>query len=95
MKVIPLGDKVVVKRLESKARTPGGIVLPDSAKEKPQEGRVLSVGDGRLLDDGTRCECQVQEGDRVLFTTWAGTEIKVDGEELLILKEADILAIMD
>ena len=95
MKVVPLGDKIVVKRFESEARTAGGIVLPDSAKEKPQQARVLSVGDGRLLDDGTRCECQVQEGDRVLFTTWAGTEIKVDGEELLILKEDDILAVMD
>src|SRR4029450_13633865 len=67
MKVIPLGDKIVVKRLAAEARTAGGIVLPDSAKEKPQEGRVLSVGDGRLLDDGTRCQCQVQEGDRVIF----------------------------
>jgi chaperonin GroES len=95
MKVIPLGDKVVVKRLESEQRTAGGIVLPDSAKEKPQQGRVLSVGDGRLLDDGTRSECQVQEGDQIIFTTWAGTEIKVDGEEILILKEDDILAVMD
>jgi chaperonin GroES len=95
MKVVPLGDKVVVKRLESEARTAGGIVLPDSAKEKPQQGRVLSVGDGRLLADGTRAECQVQEGDRVLFTTWGGTEIKVAGDELLILSEEDILAVMD
>jgi chaperonin GroES len=95
MKVIPLGDKVVVKRLESETRTSGGIVLPDSAKEKPQQGRVLSVGDGRLLDDGKRCRCQVQEGDRIIFTNWAGTEIKVDGEEILILKEEDILAVMD
>ena len=95
MKVVPLGDKVVVKRLASEARTAGGIVLPDSAKEKPQQGRVLSVGDGRLLEDGSRHECQVQEGDKVLFTTWAGTEIKVDGEELLILREEDILAVMD
>ncbi len=95
MKVVPLGDKVVVKRVESEARTAGGIVLPDSAKEKPQQGRVLSVGDGRQLPDGTRCECQVQEGDKVLFTTWAGTEIKVDGDELLILREDDILAVMD
>jgi chaperonin GroES len=95
MKVVPLGDKVVVKRLESEAKTAGGIVLPDSAKEKPQQGRVLSVGDGRLLKDGTRSEIQVQEGDRVLFTTWAGTEIKVSGDELLILREEDILAVMD
>jgi chaperonin GroES len=95
MKVVPLGDKVVVKRLESEAKTAGGIVLPDSAKEKPQQGRVLSVGDGRLLKDGTRSEIQVQEGDRVLFTTWAGTEIKVAGDELLILREEDILAVLD
>ena len=95
MRVIPIGDKVVIKRLESDAKTAGGIVLPDSAKEKPQQGKVLSVGDGRLLADGTRVDCQVQEGDRVLFSNWAGTEIKVAGNEVLILREEDILAIMD
>jgi chaperonin GroES len=95
MRVVPLGDKVVVKRPQSESRTTGGIVLPDSAKEKPQQGRVLSVGDGRLLDDGTRAECQVQEGDRVIFTPWAGSEINVDGDELLILSENDILAVLD
>jgi len=95
MKVVPLGDKIVVKRLEAETKTAGGIVLPDSAKEKPQQARVLSVGDGRLLKDGKRAKCQVQEGDRVLFSTWSGSEIKVDGDELLILKEEDILAVMD
>ena len=95
MKVVPLGDKVVIKRLDAESRTAGGIVLPDSAKEKPQQGRVLSVGDGRLSADGLRVACQVNEGDRVIFSTWAGSEIKVDGEDLLILKEDDILAIMD
>jgi chaperonin GroES len=95
MKVVPFGDKVVVKRLDADARTAGGIVLPDSAKEKPQQGRVLSVGDGRLVADGQRVKCQVHEGDRVVFTAWAGTEIKVDGSDLLILREDDILAIMD
>ena len=70
-------------------------MLPDSAKEKPQQGRVLSVGDGRQTGDGKRVACQVNEGDRVLFSTWAGSEIKVDGEDLLILKEDDILAVMD
>lgn len=95
MKVVPLGDKIVVKRMEAETKTAGGIVLPDSAKEKPQQGRVLSVGDGRLLKSGERAKCQVQEGDRVLFTTWAGTEIKVAGSEVLILKEEDILAVMD
>jgi chaperonin GroES len=95
MRVIPLGDKVVVKRLAAEARTAGGIVLPDGAQEKPQQGRVLSVGDGRQLPDGSRAECQVQEGDRVLFATWGGSEIQVDGDELLILREDEILAVMD
>ena len=95
MKVVPLGDKVVVKRLEAEKRTAGGIVLPDSAREKPQQGRILSVGDGRLMPDGKRAKCQVHEGDRVLFSAWSGSEIKVDGDELLIMKEEDILAIMD
>jgi chaperonin GroES len=95
MKVVPLGDKIVIKRLDAESRTAGGIVLPDSAKEKPQQGRVLSVGDGRQTGDGKRVACQVSEGDRVIFSTWAGTEIKVAGEDVLILKEEDILAIMD
>jgi len=95
MKVVPLGDKVVIKRLDGESRTAGGIVLPDSAREKPQQGRVLSVGDGRLTAEGTRAKCQVHEGDRVIFSTWAGTEIKVDGNELLILSENDILAVLD
>lgn len=95
MKVVPLGDKVVIKRLEAEKKTAGGIVLPDSAREKPQQGRVLSVGDGRLVADGKRVKCQVQEGDRVIFASWSGTEIKVDGNELLILKEEDIQAILD
>jgi chaperonin GroES len=95
MKVVPLGDKVVVKRLEAEETTAGGIVLPDSAKEKPQQGRVLSVGDGRLLDDGTRADHQVSDGDRVLFAAWSGTEVEVDGNELLIMSEEDILAVLD
>jgi chaperonin GroES len=95
MKVIPLGDKIVIKRLEADSKTSGGIVLPDSAKEKPQQGRVLSVGDGRLLPDGQRAQCQVSEGDRVVFAAWGGAEIKVDGEDLLILREEDILAVLD
>jgi chaperonin GroES len=95
MKVVPLGDKVVVKRLAAETKTAGGIVLPDSAKEKPHEGRVLSVGDGRLCADGRRVICQVHEGDKVIFTAWAGSEIKVDGHELLILREEDILAVME
>ena len=94
MKVVPLGDKAVVKRLDGDARTAGGIVLPDSAKEKPHQGRVLSVGDGRLTADGHRVKCQVHEGDRIIFSAWSGTEIKVDGHELLILREDDVLAVM-
>lgn len=95
MKVVPLGDKVVIKRLDAESRTAGGIVLPDSAKEKPQQGRVLSVGDGHLSAAGIRVNCQVHEGDRVVFSAWAGTEIKVANDELLILSENDILAILD
>jgi chaperonin GroES len=95
MRVIPLGDKVVVKRLEAEERTAGGIVLPDAAREQPRQGRVLSVGDGRLLKDGTRVACQVHEGDRVIFSSWAGTEIKVANEDVLIMREEDILAILD
>lgn len=94
MKVVPLGEKVVVKRLEAEQVTAGGIVLPDTAKEKPQQGRVLSVGDGPLLSDGTRAGHQVREGDRVLFGSYAGMEVVVDGEELLIMNEDEILAIV-
>jgi chaperonin GroES len=94
MKVVPLGEKVVVKRLASEEITAGGIVLPDTAKEKPQQGRVLSVGDGRLLPDGTRAGHQVREGDRVLFDSYAGGEVVIDGEELLIMSEDEILAVV-
>lgn len=95
MKVVPLGDKLVVKRLDAEEKTAGGIVLPDSAQEKPQQGRILSVGDGRLLSDGQRAENQVSEGDRVLFASYAGTEVDVNGQELLIMSEDDILAVLD
>lgn len=94
MKVVPIADKVVVKRLSAEETTAGGIVLPDSAQEKPQQGRVLSVGEGLRLADGGRAEVQISEGDRVLFSSFAGTEIDVDGEELLIMNEVDILAII-
>jgi chaperonin GroES len=95
MKVVPLNDKVVVKRLEAEDKTAGGILLPDTAKEKPKQGKVLSVGDGRLLDNGKRAAFQVKEGDRVLFTSYAGNEVTVDGEEYLIMSEDDILAVLD
>ena len=94
MKVVPLGEKVVIKRMEAEDVTSGGIILPDAAKEKPQQGRVLSVGDGALLPDGTRTDHLVSEGDRVLFRSYAGTEVVVDGEDLLIMSEDEILAIV-
>lgn len=94
MKVVPLGEKVVVKRLDAESTTAGGIVLPDTAREKPQQGRVLSVGDGRLLPNGARVAHQVSEGDRVLFDRHAGTEMTIHGEKLLIMSEDEILAIV-
>lgn len=94
MKIVPLGANVVVKRLSAEEKTAGGIVLPDAAKEKPRQGRVLSVGDGRLLPNGTRVRHQVSEGDRVLFGPYAGTEVDVNGEALLIMNESDILAVV-
>lgn len=95
MKIVPVGGNVVVKRLEAEETTAGGIVLPDSARDKPQSGRVLSIGDGRLLSNGRRAAHQVQEGDRILFSQWAGTEVDVSGEELLIMNEDDILAVVE
>ena len=95
MKVEPLGDKVVVKRLEAEEKTSGGIYLPDNAREAPQQGRVLSVGDGQLLADGSRAAHQVQEGDRVVFNSYAGTEIQVLDDVLLIMSEGEILAILE
>lgn len=94
MKVVPLGEKVVVKRIEAEEVTAGGIVLPEMAQEKPKQGRVLSVGDGALLADGTRSKHQVSEGDRVLFGSYAGTEVEVNGQRLLIMSEDEILAIV-
>jgi chaperonin GroES len=95
MRVEPLGDKVVIKRLEADEKTPGGIVLPDSARDKPVQGRVLSVGDGRMLPNGQRVPHQVSEGDRVVFSSYAGTEVVVDNDEVLIMSEEDILAVLD
>lgn len=93
MKLVPLGDRIVVKTVEQQETTRGGIVLPDSAKERPQEAEVLAVGAGRLLDNGERLAPQVQVGDRVVFAKYGGTEIKLDGEQYIILREADVLAI--
>ena len=92
--VRPLGEKVLLKRLEADEKTVGGIVLPDTAKEKPQKGRVLAVGPGRLLEDGGRAAPQVKNGDTVLFGKYSGTDIKIEGEEYLLVNESDILAIL-
>lgn len=89
----PLGDRVVVKAEAEEERTKGGIVLPDTAKERPQEGKVVAVGPGRILENGQRVPLEVKVGDTVIFSKYGGTEIKIDGEEYLILRESDILAI--
>ena len=94
MKVIPLGDKLVVQRVEAEKTSTGGIVLPESAQNQPARGRVLSVGNGSVLPNGRRKIFQVKEGDRVIFSPWAGIEVKIDGEELLVMSESDILAII-
>lgn len=91
----PLGDRVVIEAVEKEETTASGIVLPDTAKEKPQEGKVLAVGSGTLDDDGDRIPLEVKVGDRVIFSKYAGTEIKYEGKELLIMRESDILAILD
>ena len=95
MKIRPLADKVLVERLEAATTTAGGIVLPDSAKEKPQRGKIVNLGTGKLLDDGTYQKLQVKKGDTVLFTSYAGTEIKAGGKEYMIMEESDILAIIE
>ena len=95
MKIRPLADKVLVQRLEAETKTTGGIVLPDSAKEKPQRGKIVSVGEGKMLDDGTRQKVQVKKGQKVLFTSYAGTEIKIEGKEYLIMDESDIMAVIE
>ena len=94
LNIRPLGDRVLVKRLEAEEKTAGGILLPDSAQEKPKEGKVISVGEGKQLDDGTRSKFSVKKNDRVLFTSYAGTDVKIDGEEYLILSETDIFAVL-
>ena len=95
MKVKPLGDRIVIRRFEADEKTAGGIILPDSAKNKPQKGKVLSVGPGKLLKDGTRRPLQVKEGDVVLFTNWAGDEFKqAQGENVLLMREEDVLAVI-
>jgi len=95
MNIRPLADKVIVQRIEAESKTAGGIVLPDSAKEKPQRGKVIAVGEGKLLDNGKRGEMTVKKGQEVLFTSYAGTEGKIDGKEYLIMDESDIMAIVE
>jgi len=91
----PLGDRVLVKRVEEQSKTKGGILIPDTAKEKPQEGEVIAVGPGARDESGKRIETDVKPGDRVLFGKWSGSEVKLDGEDLIIMKESDILGIVD
>ena len=95
MKIKPLADKVLIERLEAEAKTAGGIVLPDSAKEKPQRGKIVSVGEGKILEDGSVRKLEVKKGDLVLFTSYAGTELKIDGKEYLIMTESDIMAVIE
>ena len=95
MKFRPLHDRVLVRRVTAEEKTRGGIIIPDTAKEKPQEGEVISVGSGTLNDKGELRALDVKAGDRILFGKWSGTEVKLDGEELLIMKESDIMGILD
>jgi chaperonin GroES len=94
MKFRPLHDRVLVRRVEAEEKTAGGIIIPDSAQEKPQEGEVIAVGSGARADDGTITPLDVKAGDKILFGKWSGTEVKIDGEDLLIMKESDILGIV-
>ena len=95
MKVRPLHDRVIVKRVEEEEKTKGGIIIPDTAKEKPVEGKVIAVGDGKLSDEGKKIPLEVKAGDKILFGKYAGTEIQIDGEEHLIMREDDIIAIVE
>ena len=95
MKLRPLHDRVVVRRVKEEEKTKGGIIIPDTAKEKPQEGEIVAVGAGAIGDDNERVALDVKAGDRVLFGKWSGTEVTVDGEELLIMKESDIMGILE
>ena len=94
MNIKPLRDRVIVRRVNEEEKTKGGIIIPDTAKEKPQEGEVVAVGNGKVLDDGKVAPLEVKKGDRILFGKYSGTEIKVDGEELLMMREEDILGII-
>jgi len=95
MKIRPLQDRILVQRIEEEETTKGGIIIPDTAKEKPQEGRVIAVGNGKMTDDGKTHPLDVKKGDRVLFSKYSGTEVNLDGEEHLIIREDDVLAILE
>lgn len=95
MNVRPLGEKILIKRVEAEGKTAGGIVLPDTAKEKPKEGKVIALGDGRILKSGGRAKFQVKKGDRVLFSSYGGIEVRIDGEDYLLMSEDDILAVIE
>ena len=95
MKIRPLHDRVIVKRMEGEEKTKGGIIIPETAKEKPVEGKVIAVGSGKVLENGKKAPLQVKEGDRILFGKYSGTEVKIDGEEHLIMREDDIIAIVE
>ena len=95
MKIRPLHDRVIIKRIEEEEKTKGGIIIPDSAKEKPSEGKVIAVGNGKILDNGDVKALEVKKGDKVLFGKYAGTEIKINGEEHLIMREDDIIAVVE
>ena len=95
MKFRPLGDRVLVRRVEEATKTAGGIIIPDTATEKPQEGEVLAVGNGAIGDDNERVPLDVKAGDKVLFGKWGGTEVKIDGEDLLIMKESDVMGVIE
>jgi chaperonin GroES len=95
MKIRPLGDRLLVKRIEEEDKSKGGIIIPDSAKEKPQEGKVVAVGKGKMLDDGKMVALEVKAGDRILFGKYSGTDVKIEGEEHLIMREDDVLGIME
>ncbi|HAU38202.1 MAG TPA: co-chaperone GroES [Phycisphaerales bacterium] len=94
-KIRPIGERILVKRLDAEEKTKGGIYLPDNAKEKPTQGKIVALGDGKLLKDGTRAKFQISVGDKVVFNSYAGTDIKVGTEEYLLMSESDVLAILD
>jgi chaperonin GroES len=95
MKIRPLHDRVIVQRIEEEAKTKGGIIIPDTAKEKPQEGKVIAVGAGKILENGTKVTLDVKVGDKILFGKYSGTEIKIEGEEYLMMREEDILGVIE